>query len=396
MAEKKDYYELLEVARDASQDDIKKAYRRMAVKYHPDKNPGDTEAEEKFKEISEAYEILSNPQKRQQYDQFGHRAFQGGGGPGAGFQGGFGGIDLEEALRTFMGAFGGGGGGSIFDDFFGGAQGGRRGGGRTANRGADLRFDLEIDFEEAVIGSERDIAFPVMEECKACSGSGAAKGSKKETCSQCNGQGAVVSSNGFFHMRQACNVCGGTGQVIKNPCTACHGNGRVKGRRSLTLKIPPGVETGSRLRVAGKGEGGMRGGPAGDLYVVLHVRPHGFFKRQDQDIYCEIPVPVHIATLGGDVEVPTIHGYAKLKIPAGTDSGRVFRLRGKGVAAHGAHRNGDQHIQVKLEVPKSLNGAQKREFDVWAKALKDKSYPAVQKVHRIADKFYERKKALEK
>ena len=242
-SEKRDYYEVLGVARDASDDDVKKAYRKLAVKHHPDKNPGDKEAEEKFKEISEAYEVISDAQKRQQYDQFGHRAFSSGGGAGGGFGGGgFGGIDLEEALRTFMGAFGGSGGGggrgSIFDDFFGGGRGGQR----ASNRGSDLRFDLEIDFEEAVLGSRREITFPLMEECASCKGSGAKPGSKKTVCSRCGGQGAVVTSNGFFHVKQPCTACGGAGQVISNPCSACHGAGRVKGQCKLTLKIPAGVE----------------------------------------------------------------------------------------------------------------------------------------------------------
>jgi len=391
---KRDYYEVLGVSRDASADDIKKAYRKLAVKFHPDKNPGDKDAEEKFKEISEAYEILSDAQKRQQYDQFGHRAFGPGSGGMGGFGGGFGGIDLEEALRTFMGAFGGGGGGSIFDDFFGGGGGGRPR--QASNRGADLRFDLEIDFEEAVLGSQRDISYPVLHECGTCKGSGAKPGSSVDTCKMCGGSGVVTTSNGFFHMRQPCRQCGGSGQVVAKPCRDCGGNGRVKGQTKLTLKIPPGVETGSRLRVGGKGEGGMRGGPAGDLYVVLHVRPHEIFQRRDVDIYCEVPIPVDVAALGGEVEVPTIHGYAKLKIPAGTNSGKVFRLRGKGITAGRGYGSGDQHVQVFVEVPTHLSGSQKRDLKALGGTLSESNHPQTKRFRKAADEFFERKKAMGK
>lgn len=391
MTNKQDYYDILGVSRDASADEIKKAYRKLAVKYHPDKNPGNHEAEEKFKEISEAYEVLSDPAKRQKYDQFGHQAFAPGGGMGGGGFGGMGGIDLEEALRTFMGAMGGGGGGSIFDDFFGGGQ---RRGGQQANRGADLRFDLEIDFEEAVLGSQRDISFPVMEQCTACHGSGAAPGSKPQTCTQCQGQGVVMSSNGFFHMRSSCPRCGGSGKQITNPCTACHGSGQVKGRRKLTLKIPPGVETGSRLRLAGKGEGGLKGGPAGDLYVVLHVKSHPLFSRRDEDTFCELPVPITTAALGGEIDVPTIHGYAKLKIPAGTRSGSVFRLRGKGISdARGRHL-GDQQVRIHVEVPKHLNKQQKKLLQQLADTMDDSYLPERKKFYQQAEKFFARKQAM--
>lgn len=388
MPEKQDYYELLGVARNASAEDIKKAYRKLAVKYHPDKNPGDHAAEEKFKEITEAYEILSDAGKRQQYDQFGHRAFGPGAGAG-GFGGGFGGIDLEEALRTFMGAFGGGGGsGSIFDDFFGGRQ---RSGTETAARGADLRYDLEIEFHEAVFGSQRDITLPLTEDCSTCHGSGAASGSKPESCKQCGGAGMVVRSNGIFQVRQTCPVCGGSGKVVTSPCRDCRGSGRVKARSTLTLKIPPGVETGSRLRLAEKGERGTRGGPPGDLYVVIHVRAHEFFQRRDEDIYCEIPVPYHVAALGGEVEVPTIQGFAKLKIPAGTENGSVFRLKGKGVSAGRGFRAGDQHVRVYVEVPVHLNGKQKKAIQELQGMLEQRNQPWSEEVRKQAEDFYARK-----
>lgn len=388
---KKDYYELLGVARTASAEEIKKAYRKLAVKYHPDKNPGDTEAEEHFKEVSEAYEVLSDPQKRQQYDQFGHAAFgPGRGGAGGGGFGGFGGIDLEEALRTFMGATGGGG--SIFDDFFGG---GRRGGTSGSQRGADLRYDLEIDFEEAALGSRRDLTLEVMDGCPRCSGSGAEPGTSRRTCSTCGGSGQVVSGGGFIQFRQTCPTCGGEGQVVEKPCIQCSGNGRVKARRKIKLKIPAGVETGSRLRLGGKGEGGLRGGPAGDLYIVLHVHDHAFFKRTDLDIFCDMPVPFHIAALGGEIEVPTLHGRGHLKIPAGTETGKIFRLRGKGVVPARGYGKGDMHVRVAVEAPQHLNGKQKKLLKELEETLTDSNFPHGQEVRRITDEFYRRKVALE-
>ncbi len=387
---KRDYYEVLSVNKNASAEEIKKAYRKLAVQYHPDKNAGNVEAEEKFKEICEAYEVLSDPEKRERYDRFGHQAFSPGRG-GQGF-GGFEGIDLEEALRTFMGAFGGGGG-SIFDDFFGG---GGRGSRKSAGRGSDLRFDLEIDFEEAVFGSQREIAFGVLDECTACSGSGAAKGSGRETCRSCNGSGMMVTSNGFFHVRQTCDVCGGGGEVVRDPCKECRGAGRVKTRRTLTLKIPAGVETGSRLRVSGKGEGGLRGGSTGDLYVVLHVRPHEIFQRRDEDIYCRVPIPYPVAALGGEIEVPTIHGYAKLKIPPGTESGKVFRLRNKGVSGIGNFRPGDQHVEVVVEVPPKLSGRRKRALQEFADTIGEDDHPRLKALKKKTDEFYSRKEALER
>jgi len=388
---KRDYYEVLGVNKDALPDAIKKAYRKQAVINHPDKNPGDHEAEEKFKEISEAYEILSDPQKRQQYDQFGHRAFAPGGGMGGGGFGGFG-IDLEEALRVFMGASGGGG--SIFDNFFGDSRR-QRSTQRGPARGGDLRFDLEIDFEEAVLGSNRDITYQVLEECEACKGSGMEPGFKPESCTRCSGSGAIETSNGFFHMRQACPACGGTGQMNRNPCHKCKGAARIKSRRKLNLKIPAGVETGSRLRISGKGEGGLHNGPPGDLFVVLHVRTHDVFKRRDEDIYCEIPIPFHIAALGGEVQVPTIHGYAKLKIPPGTQTGREFRLRGKGLSPTQGYRHGDQHVFVVIEVPEKISGKHKKQLQQWADQLTEAQHPERVAFYKRADLFFDRKKAME-
>ncbi len=389
MADKRDYYEVLGVPRGASTDDIKKAYRKLAMQYHPDKNPGDKAAEEKFKEISEAYEVLSDDGKRSQYDQFGHAAFGrgAGGAPGAGGFGGMGGIDLEEALRTFMGAFGGGG--SIFDNFFGGGR--EDTGPDGIARGADIRYDLELTFEDAVLGVERDISLSVMEECDACRGQGAEPGSRKETCRQCGGRGAVVSSRGFFHVRQTCPVCGGSGEMILKPCRKCGGAGRVKARRTIHLRIPAGVETGSRLRLAGKGEGGVRGGPAGDLYVVLHVQPHDLFVRRGDDIFIEVPVPVPIATLGGEIEVPTLAGRATLRIPPGTESGKVFRMRGKGVSDLHGGAPGDLHAVVLVEVPQRLGARARKSLEEFASQLEPGNHPRQREFARKADAFLDRR-----
>ena len=393
MAEKKDYYDALGVSRTADKDEIKKAYRKMAVKYHPDKNPGDTTAEEKFKEATEAYEVLSDETKRQQYDQFGHAAFGPGRGAGGAAAGGFGGVDLEEALRTFMGAFGGGGGGSIFEDFFGGGGGGRS---RGSNRGSDLRFDLEIDFEESVFGSRRDLSFNVNVECDTCGGSGAAPGSKMEVCPTCKGTGQVITSNGLFHMRQTCPDCGGTGRKISKPCPDCRGTGRKKGKRSITVRIPEGVETGSRLRVSGKGEGGTNGGPPGDLYVILHVKPHVLFERHDLDLLVEVPVPLHTAVLGGEVSVPTLEGASRIKIPAGTQSGKMLRLKNKGVKDPRGVGHGDLHVRAKVETPTRLNGKLKKWFNQLAEMITPDQFPERRRFEDRAEEFQRRREELAK
>ena len=390
MAAKQDYYELLGVSRSASEDELKKAYRKLAMKYHPDRNQGDKEAEARFKEVSEAYEVLSDSRKRQQYDQFGHDGLRSAFGPG-GFD--FGrdfthGADLQDILGSIFG-----GGGGIFDDFFGGSR--RRARPDGPQPGADLRFDIEIDFEEAAFGSEREITLPVSVQCEACTGSGVAPGSKRETCRQCGGQGSVISGGGFFQVRQTCPVCGGQGTLVTNPCNKCSGSGRVKSRKRITLKIPRGVETGSRLRLTGKGEGGVRGGPAGDLYVVIRVRPHAVFRRREDDLFCEIPVAFEVLALGGEIQVPTIDGFAKLKIASGTETGKVFRLRNKGMPNVEGYGRGDLHVQIMTEVPVKLNGKQKKALTEFKNHVADNIYPASKRFREQAEAFLERKKAME-
>ena len=387
MAKKRDYYELLGVPRTASADEIKKAYRKQAMKYHPDKNAGDEAAAEMFKEVSEAYEILSDSSKRQRYDQYGHDGVKSAFGPG-GFD--FGrdfthSADLQDILSSL---FGGGG----FGDLFGGGQ--RRRSRDGVQRGADLRFDLEIDLEEAIFGGERNPDLPVAESCAECSGTGAAKGSSRETCRQCGGQGSVISNGGFIQFQQTCPVCGGEGSIIRSPCRKCEGSGRVKVRRNLVLRIPAGVETGSRLRVSGKGEGGRKGGPAGDLYVILHVRDHKIFSRQGEDLACTVPVPPEVAALGGDVTVPTPDGVATLKLPQGTHNGKIFRLRGKGMPVLNGGGVGDLHVQIVIEVPARLAGSQKRLLQSFAESCTEDNYPEAAQLRKRTETFMARRDAL--
>lgn len=391
MAAKTDYYELLGISKSATAEEIKKAYRKQAMKYHPDRNQGDKAAEARFKEVSEAYEVLSDQSKRDQYDRYGFEGMKQAFGPGGfDFSRDFThSADIQDILGNL---FGGGGGGGIFDEFFGG--GGRRRQRTGPQAGADLRFDLEVDFEEAAFGSEREIAFPISEECKTCNGNGVAPGTKKETCRHCGGRGEVISGGGFFQVRQACPVCGGTGSVIRTPCKDCGGQGRVKSRKKLSLRIPKGVETGSRLRLAGKGEGGVRGGPAGDLYVVIHVRKHEMFDRRGEDLILQMPIPFEIATLGGNVEVPTLEGYARLKISSGTETGKVFRLKGKGMPKLDGYGNGDLHVRVIPEVPHKLSSKQKKLLKEYEESVTADNYPGIAGFVDNAKSFYERKEAI--
>jgi molecular chaperone DnaJ len=389
VADKQDYYQLLGVQKTASADEIKKAYRKLAMKYHPDKNPGNAEAEVKFKEISEAYEALGDEKKRRQYDQYGHEGLKSSFGPGGfDFQRDFThGADLQDILGSI---FGGGG----LGDIFGGGGGRRRTAANGPRRGADLRFDLEIEFEEAAFGSRREIALPLTEECATCKGSGVKAGRSRETCRQCGGRGAVVSGGGFFQVRQTCPVCGGAGSIVTSPCETCGGSGRVKARKRITLKIPKGVETGSRLRLSGKGEGGTAGGPPGDLYVVLHVAPHNLFERRDDDLICKIPVPMHVMALGGEIETPTIDGFAKLKIAPGTENGKVFRLRGKGMENAEGYARGDLHVQVVVEVPPRLTSKQKKLLREFGEEADERNYPHADDFHKRALSFFEKKTAM--
>jgi molecular chaperone DnaJ len=365
----RDYYEVLGVSKTASDEEIKKAYRKLAIKYHPDKNPGDHTAEEKFKELGEAYEALSDPQKRAAYDRFGHAAFAPGGArPGAAPQwGGF-----HDPMDIFREVFGGAAGG-IFNDFFEQAFGG--GGRAVAGRGNDLRYDLEIDFEDAARGAEKEISFNVLDTCDVCHGRGASEGGKAETCPTCHGRGQVAHSRGFFTVASTCPRCNGSGEILSNPCKKCGGEGRVQQRRKIKVKIPAGIDNGSRLRSSGHGEAGIRGGPHGDLYVVVHVRPHELFVRQDDDLLCEIPISFSTAALGGEIEVPTLHGPAKLKIPAGTQSGAMMRLRNQGMPDVHGRGHGDLLVRVIVEVPTRLSRQLREKLEEFAKLANDEAYP---------------------
>lgn len=387
---KRDYYELLGVSRGAGSEDIKKAYRKLAMKYHPDRNPGDASAEARFKEVSEAYEVLSDEGKRRQYDQFGHDGLKSAFGPGGfDFSRDFThAADLQDILGSIFGD-----GGGFFDDFFGGR---RQRNPNGPQRGVDLRFDLEIDLEESMFGSEREITLPMTDECGECKGTGVAAGSKRENCRHCGGRGAVISGGGFFQIRQTCPVCGGAGSVITKPCRICQGAGRVKARKRLTLRIPPGVETGSRLRLAGKGESGVRGGPPGDLYVVINVREHEIFERHGDDLICQVPISVETAALGGEVQIPTIDGYANLKIEPGTENGKIFRLRGKGMQNVDEYARGDLHVRVVVEVPVNLNQRQKKAIKEFSEAREDGNYPQADTFKTRSESFFEKKKALGK
>ncbi|WP_096086111.1 molecular chaperone DnaJ [Agaribacterium haliotis] len=342
---KRDYYEVLGVSKDVSEKDLKKAYRRVAMKYHPDRNPDDKAAEEKFKEANEAYEILSDDQKRAAYDQYGHAGVDGQAGMGGGFGGG--------GAGGFGDIFG-----DVFGDIFGGAGGGggRRGG---PARGADLRYNLDLSLEDAVKGKTVKIKVPTLVSCSACDGSGAKAGSKPVTCNTCGGHGQVRMQQGFFAVQQTCPTCRGKGTIISDPCTSCHGQGRVEETKTLSVKVPPGVDTGDRIRLAGEGEAGADGGPPGDLYVQMHVREHEFFQRDGRNLYCEVPISIFDACLGGEIEVPTLDGRVKLRIPAETQTGKMFRLRGKGVGSVRGGATGDLMCRVVLETPVNLSKDQK-------------------------------------
>ena len=345
MGNKKDFYDILGINRDASDDDIKKAYRKLATKFHPDRNPDSKDAEDKFKEAKEAYEILSEPEKRRAYDTYGHA------GVNPNLSGGPGGFNSGEGFGGFSEAFG-----DIFGEIFGG---GRGRGGQQVYRGADLRYNMEITLEQAARGTETKIRIPSLDECDTCHGTGAKPGTKPKTCQTCNGQGQVRLQQGFFSIQQTCPTCHGNGKVIPEPCQACSGTGRIKNHKTLSVKIPAGVDDGDRIRLSGEGEAGMNGGPPGDLYVVVQLKAHGVFQRDGADLHCEMPVSFTVAALGGEIHIPTLEGEAKIKIPPETQSGQVFRLRGKGIKPVRQTSAGDLMCHVVVETPVRLTDRQK-------------------------------------
>ena len=373
---KRDYYEVLGLNKSSKKEEIKKAYRKLALKFHPDKNKGDKAAEEKFKEASEAYHVLSDEKRKANYDQFGHAAFQGGG------QGGFGNFDFSSSFSD------------IFEDVFGdfgdfGFGGGRSRRGRTVNRGSDLRYDISIELSDAFEGTEKNVSYTTYKKCKTCSGSGAKPGSKPTSCSYCNGQGKVRSSQGFFTIQQTCPECSGEGEKISSPCSSCTGIGKTQSNESVSVKIPKGVDDGTRIRLAGKGEAGTKGGSNGDLYLFISVEPHNIFKRSEENLYYELPISIADAALGTTVEVPSIDGgRTKIKIPSGTQSGKQLRLKGKGMPILRRNITGDLYIRIVTEVPTSLTKKQK-ELLVEFKTLEDtKSNPLIKNFFEKAKKFW--------
>ena len=376
MAKKRDYYEVLGVGRHASEEEVKRAYRKLAVKFHPDKNPDDPHAEEKFKELGEAYDVLMDSDKRAAYDRFGHAAFASG---GAGF-GGF-----HDPFDIFREVFGGGGfGGGIFETFFGGAGAHSE----DRQRGSDLRYDMQIGLEEAAFGVEKEIEIEKLDTCDKCQGSGAEPDSRTINCPTCGGRGQVISSRGFFHVSQTCPRCRGAGEIIEKPCPKCRGDGRVEKLSRVKLKIPAGIREGSRLRSSHNGEAGIRGAPPGDLYVVIHIREHKIFQREGDNLYCEVPIPFSIAALGGEVEVPTLEGRAHLKVAAGTQSGRIFKLRGRGIINVNGRDRGDLLARLIVEVPSRLNAEQRRKLEEFAALCGEENTPLRKSFFERAREFF--------
>jgi molecular chaperone DnaJ len=372
---KRDFYDVLGVDKSSSPEQIKSAYRKLAVKYHPDKNPGDKSSEDKFKEASEAYNILSDQEKKQNYDNFGHAAFENGGGRQSGGFGGFGGADFSD----------------IFEDFFGDIGGGGRSRGRknSNNRGSDLRYDLSISLEEAFQGKKQDIKFATTEKCNTCKGNGSKPGYSPDRCTICGGNGKVRSNQGFFTVQQTCPQCAGSGEEITNPCSDCSGQGNKQTSKKLSVTIPKGVDDGTRIRLASKGEAGSRGGANGDLYLFINVNSHNLFKRSNENLFFECPISIADAALGTTIEIPTIDGgKAKIKIPEGTQSGKQFRLRGKGMPYIRGSGNGDLYVQINTEVPISLNKEQKELLEKFRKIENEKSNPSIKKFFQKAKSFW--------
>jgi len=370
---KRDYYNVLGVNKSATPDQIKSAYRKLAVKHHPDKNKGDKAAEEKFKEASEAYHVLSSTERKQSYDNFGHAAFENGGGG----RGGFGNFDFSNSFSD------------IFEDFFGEGFGGERRSRRSNNRGSDLRYDLSITLEEAYTGKKQDIKFSTSEKCDTCKGSGSKPGHDAGSCSMCGGNGQVRSNQGFFTVQQTCPQCSGSGEEITNPCTSCSGQGKQQASKRLSVSIPKGVDDGTRIRLAGKGEAGSRAAGSGDLYLFINVYSHDLFKRSDENLFFECPISIADAALGTSIEIPTIDGgKAKIKIPSGTQSGKQFRLKGKGMPYMRGSGIGDLYIQVNTEVPVSLNREQKELLEKFREIENEKSNPSIKKFFQKAKSFW--------
>jgi molecular chaperone DnaJ len=375
MAAKRDYYEVLGVARDASPEEVKKAYRKLAVKFHPDKNPGDHEAEDKFKELGEAYEALSDADKRAAYDRYGHQAFNGGGGGGGGFH-----DPMDLFSQVFGGAFGGG-----FEEFFGGGRRQRSG----KQRGSDLRYDLEISLEEAARGAEKDLEIEHYGPCGTCQTSGSKSGGGTKPCSSCGGRGVVARQAGIFIQQATCPECRGAGEVVSDPCASCGGDGRLHKTSRIKIRIPGGVEDGTRLRSTGNGDAGVRGGAAGDLYVFLHVKEHDVFEREGNDLFCEVPMRFSVAALGGELEVPTLDGKASIKIPAGTQGGTLFRLRERGVPTLNGGKKGDLHVRVQVEVPTKLNSEQQDKLREFSESIGDHNSPMQESFFQKARRFFD-------
>jgi molecular chaperone DnaJ len=376
---KRDYYDVLGLARGASEQDIKSAFRRLAKEHHPDRNPGDTTAEQKFKEINEAYEALKDPQKRAAYDQFGHAAFDGSRGGAGGF-----GPDFASSMSD------------IFDDLFGEFMGGRRSSARGQRsgreRGADLRYNMEITLAEAYSGKQAQIRVPTSVVCELCSGSGAKVGTRPTTCPTCSGVGKVRASQGFFTIERTCPSCQGRGEFIEDPCPSCAGAGRVTKERTLAVNIPAGVEDGTRIRLAGEGEAGMRGGPTGDLYIFLSIKPHEFFQRDGADIFCRVPIAMTTAALGGHIDVPTVDGgRVRMPVPAGTETGKQFRLKGKGMPVLRSKVQGDMYIQVEVETPKNLSRRQRELLEQFEQESNKETNPASSGFFSKVKEFFEGK-----
>jgi len=377
MTTKRDYYEILGVGRNASGEEIKRAYRKLAVKFHPDKNPDDARAEEKFKELGEAYDVLMDEEKRAAYDRYGHAAFsQGMGGGGGGF---------HDPFDIFREVFGGGAGGGIFETFFGGGGSTDREG---RQRGSDLRYDMQITLEEAAFGVEKEIEVRKLDACDKCKGTGAESGSRAVTCPSGHGRGQVISSRGFFQVSQTCPRCRGVGEIIEKPCRVCGGEGRIEKTSRIKLKVPAGIADGSRLRSSRNGEAGIRGGAPGDLYVVIHVKEHPIFQRDEDNLYCEVPIPFSTAALGGEIPVPTLDGKASLKVPAGMQSGQIFKLRGKGISNVNGHGRGDLLARLLVEVPTRLNAEQRQKLEEFAGLCGEENTPLHKSFFERAKEFF--------